>query len=119
MTKFKRYTVETAKADATTTVRLSDPQRDLLWIIAQHKYGWAHCPRHDAGHRFQVAQALARRGLVEITDDGNPRCSATPLGRAEIERRFPVSPFALGTYDHQPGGWTPRHGVVEPEAARA
>jgi hypothetical protein len=33
-------------------------------------------------------------------------------GRAEIERRWPVSPFALGTYEHQSGGWMPREGVA-------
>jgi hypothetical protein len=82
-----------------------------LWTIAQHKYGWAHCP-NDGGRlrRFQTAEALERRGLVTIdrTRSHMPTCSATDAGRAEIERLFPVSPFALGTYDHQPGGWTPR-----------
>lgn len=96
-------------------LRLSDAQRDLLWTVAQHKYGWAHCPNISRTvRRMQTAKALERRGLVTIDNSHphNPSCSATPEGRAEIERRWPVSPYALGTYDHQPGGWTPREGVA-------
>lgn len=93
-------------------VHLSHPMRDLLWKIAQHKYGWAHCPNLERVRRFQTAEALERRGLVTIdrSQPHMPTCSATDAGRAEIERRWPVSPFALGTYEHQPGGWTPRDG---------
>jgi hypothetical protein len=98
-----------------SNLRLSAAQRDLLWTVAQHKYGWAHCP--NAGgriRRFQTAQTLERLGLVAIdrSQPHMPICAATDAGRAEIERRWPVSPFALGTYDHQPGGWTPREGVA-------
>jgi hypothetical protein len=85
--------------------------RDLLWTVAQHKYGWAHCPNVGASERrYQIAQALERRGLVAVdrSQPHMPTCSATEKGRAEIERRWPVSPYILGTYDHQPGGWTPR-----------
>jgi hypothetical protein len=94
---------------------LSDPMRDLLWVVAQHKYGWAGCPNVGRRiRRFQTAEALERRGLVAIdrTYMHYPTCSATDAGRAEIERRWPVSPFALGTYAHQPGGWTPVEGVA-------
>lgn len=95
---------------------LTAAQRDLLWHVAQHKYGWAHCP-NIAGRvrRLQVAEALERRGLVTIdrTRPHMPTCEATAEGRAEIERLFPVSPYVLGTYDHQHGGWTPREGVAQ------
>lgn len=90
-------------------------QRRLLWTVAQHKYGWCHCPHgFGSGDRFRTAEALGRRGLVAIdrSKPHMPTCSATDAGRAEIERLFPVSPFALGTYDHQPGGWTPIEGVA-------
>jgi hypothetical protein len=81
----------------------------LLWVLAQHKYGWAYCPRQFSSDRFRTAEALERRGLVIVDRDGrDAACAATDAGRVEIERRFPVSPFALGTYEHQPGGWTPR-----------
>lgn len=94
--------------------RLSDAQRDLLWTVAQHKYGWTHVSRYRGG--FQVADALVRRGLVAWGVDGRDLrrgvIVATEAGRAEIERLFPVSPFALGTYEHQPGGWTSSVGVT-------
>jgi len=95
---------------------LTAPMRDLLWTVAQHKYGWTHVSRH--GGELQVADALVRRGFVEYGSHGLGRGDLTPIivatneGRAEIERRWPVSPFALGTYDPQPGGWTPREGVA-------
>jgi hypothetical protein len=91
--------------------RLSLPMRDLLWAVAQHKYGWTHVGRHHG--QQQVAEALERRGFV--TFDGerhHPTIAATVTGRAEIERRWPVSPFVLGTYEHQSGGWTPREGIA-------
>jgi hypothetical protein len=84
--------------------------RDLLWIVAQHKYGWAHCPNDGSRiRRLQVAEALERRGLVDIdrSKPHMPVCSVTPEGRMEILGRWPVSPYILGTYEHQPGGWTP------------
>lgn len=84
---------------------------DLLWTIAQHKYGWAHVERY--GGRQQVAEALERRGLVHhYTDRTYPIVKATPAGRKEIEHRWPVSPYVLEAYEHQPGGWTPREGDV-------
>lgn len=90
-------------------VRLSVPMRDLLWRVAQHKYGWCY-PSRSCG-QFQTAEGLARRGLVTIDVSGSdPSIAATGAGRAEIERRWPVSPFALGTYEHQPDGWDPPEG---------
>ena len=89
---------------------LSAAQLDLLWTIAQHKYGWAHCPNVGGRvRRLQVAESLEWRGLVEIdrSKPHMPTCSATDAGRGEIALRWPVSPFILGTYEHQPGGWTP------------
>ena len=89
---------------------LTEPMRDLLWTVAQHKYGWTHPGRH--GGRLQVADALVRRGLVrwddrKASDHHHAVIVATPAGYDEIARRWPVSPFVLGTYEHQPGGWTP------------
>jgi hypothetical protein len=92
-----------------TAVRLTIPMRDLLWQVAQHKYGWTHVIRY--GGPLQTADALVRRGLVEWGTNGrehtDPRIVATDLGRAEIKERWPISPFVLGTYESQPGGWTP------------
>jgi hypothetical protein len=97
-----------------TPSALSPAMRDLLWTVAGHKYGWAHVTRF--GGQLQVADALVRRGLVAWGRNGrdhhHPRVVATEAGRAEIERLFPVSPFVLGTYEDQPGGWTPREGVT-------
>lgn len=91
----------------------SAAQLDLLWTIAQHKYGWAHCP-NVAGRvrRLQTAESLEWRGLVTIdrSQPHMPTCSATEAGRGEITLRWPVSPYILGTYDHQPNGWDPREG---------
>jgi hypothetical protein len=84
--------------------------RYLLWIIAQHKYGWAHCPNSGSSvRRLQTAEALERRGLVTIdkSKPHMPTCSATQAGRDLIAGAWPVSPFILRTYEHQPGGWTP------------
>jgi hypothetical protein len=99
---------------------LSAPMRDLLWTVAQHQYGWAHVLRF--GGQLQVADALVRRGLVvwglNGRDHTEPRVVATEKGRMEIRRRWPVSPFVLGTYEHQPGGWSPRDsspGAQHPE----
>jgi hypothetical protein len=86
---------------------LSVPMRRLLWTIAQHKYGWAYCGPEV--RRMQTAEALERRGLVAI-NRSRPyalTCSPTEMGRGAIALWFPVSPYILGTYDHQPGGWTP------------
>jgi hypothetical protein len=89
---------------------LTHPMRDLLWKVAQHKYGWTHVSRH--GGQYQVAQALERRGLVKFTRDHNWTVQATPAGCDEIARRWPVSPFILRTYEHQPNGWDPVEGVA-------
>lgn len=95
---------------------LSEPQRDLLWTVAQHKYGWGHVSRHRG--QLQVAKALVRRGLVRWSSIGehhdrsvHPIVVATDAGKDEMARRWPVSPFVLGTYERQPGGWTSREGV--------
>jgi hypothetical protein len=80
--------------------------RYLLWKVAQHKYGWTYVSRHRGG--LQIADALLARGLVCYGASGrdtHPSIEATTAGRAEIERRWPISPFALGTYEDQPGGW--------------
>lgn len=103
-----------------TDERLTPAMRDLLWVIAQHKYGWAHCPNVSRTYRrLQTARALERRGLVTVdtSKPHMPTCAATPAGRLFIEHWWPVSPFALGTYDHQPGGWTPRGSDPEDEDA--
>jgi hypothetical protein len=94
---------------------LSVPMRDLLWEVAQFMYGWRPISRR----RIPVADALVRRGLVRWGEHGrdhwsSPEVVATEAGREEIARRWPVSPFILGTYDHQPGGWTPREGAAAP-----
>lgn len=89
---------------------LSEAGNDLLWTVAQHKYGWAHVSNRGGRQRtLQTAEALARRGLVTIRYRSNPVCVATDAGRAEIARRWPVSPFNLGTYAHQPEGWDARN----------
>jgi hypothetical protein len=94
--------------------QLTVPMRDLLLTIAQHKYGWAYCPNHGSIRRLQTAEALERRGLVAIDRSHvDPHCSATDAGRALIERLWPVSPFILRTYAHQPDGWTPREAELD------
>jgi DNA-binding PadR family transcriptional regulator len=91
-------------------VKLTDAQRNRLWTIAQHKYGWGYYSWRD----WPSFEALERRGLVEMSRaSGTDRIYAlTSAGLNECRRRFPVSPVVLGTYDHQPGGWTPRGGVA-------
>jgi hypothetical protein len=109
-----RASVEGAKAPVDG---LSAPMRDLLWTVAQHKYGWAHCSNVSRTvRRFQTAEALDRRGLVTVnrSKPHMPTCAATEAGRAEIERRWPGSPFVLRTYEHQPGGWTPLDAEPKP-----
>lgn len=92
-----------------STVLLSHPMRRLLWEIAQHKYGWRYISRHRG--QLQVAEGLERRGLVYLKRDASDSVAvATPAGMLEIQRRWPVSPFALGTYEHQPNGWDPEEG---------
>lgn len=101
-----------ANAQRTKRLSLNKAQRDLLWMIAQHKYGWVYCPNVGSSERrLQTAQALERRGLVTIDRSGScPTCSPTEAGKAEIKRCWPDSPFVLGTYDRPPYGWTPRDG---------
>jgi hypothetical protein len=102
---------ESQSAQRTARILLSHPMRRLLWEIAQHKYGWRYVSLQRG--RLQVAEALERRSLIIIQRGGSdPVAVATPAGLLEITRRWPVSPYALGTYDHQPGGWTPREGVA-------
>jgi hypothetical protein len=94
---------------AAVAVDLSIPMRLKFWTVAQHKYGWSHVSRHKG--EVQVADALVRRGLVEYVEPHNgrdshiPEIAATDAGRAEIQRRWPASPFAHGTYEPQPNGW--------------
>lgn len=104
------------RRDGASPSQLTDPMRDMLWRVAQHEYGWTHVSRHNG--QLQVADGLVSRCLVAYGDADHrarnadsPVIYALPLGAVEIGRRWPVSPFALGTYDHQPGGWTPREGV--------
>lgn len=89
--------------------QLSKPMSDLMWTVAQHIYGWTYVRPYGGGQ--QVAEALVRRGLVRLDRTGDPTITATEAGRAYIEEHWPVSPFILGTYDHQPDGWTPKVGV--------
>lgn len=102
------------------TVKLTKPQLYRLWVLAQHKYGWSYVhPRRPGALRS--ARALVAAGLVEFDrDEAHPDVCmvATDAGRAEVERRWPVSPFALGTYDHQPNGWDPPEGRSEGQDAR-
>lgn len=88
-------------------VELSIPQRDLLWRVAQHRYCWTYISRGRG--QLQVADALVSRGLVQYGQGGReqlePSIEATAMGRLEIKERWPISPFARNTYDHQPGGW--------------
>jgi hypothetical protein len=90
--------------------------RNLLWRVAQHKYGWAYVQPYASQRK--TAEALQRRGLVRIDRGADWTATATDAGRAEIERRWPVSPFVLGTYEEQPGGWTPRDGAPKGAAPR-
>jgi hypothetical protein len=91
--------------------KLTTPQRDLLWLMAQHIYGWTHVQKY--GGQQQVAKALERRGLAGIDWTRTcPTISLTELGADEVERRWPVSPFVLHTYAHQPNGWTPKEGLI-------
>lgn len=102
----------------TKPVKLSVPMRNLLWRVAQMKYGWLY-PSRSSG-QMQTAEGLERRGLVTIEYRRiEPLIAATDAGRAEIERRWPVSPFALDTYDEQPQGWDPPEGRSEGQEARA
>lgn len=110
---------EQASAHLTEVLSLSPTMRRLLWTVAQHKYGWAHCQPGFRCNRLRTAASLEQRGLL-IVDRSNPympTCSATERGRGVIERLFPVSPFVLGTYDHQPGGWTPPDGALTARAS--
>jgi hypothetical protein len=95
--------------------------RYLLWKVAQHKHGWSYVSRHQG--ELQVAEALVRRGYVTFSilhprDGLNPKLLVTADGIREIERRWPISPFVLGTYEPQPGGWSLPDGRTESEARR-
>jgi len=100
------------------TPGLTVPQVKLLWRVAQHKYGWAHVYRGFSCNETRTAEVLIRRGLVRWGDNGrdctDPHIVATDSGRAEILEHWPVSPFALGTYEEQPGGWMLWDGVRHP-----
>lgn len=91
---------------------LSTPMRDLLWTVAQHKYGWTHVSRYRG--QLQVADALVRRGVVKWGSEGRehhlPTIVATEWGERVIRDLWPVSPYNLQTCEHQPNGWDPRDG---------
>lgn len=95
-----------------TATSLSPAMRDLLWTVAQHKYGWSYVSRYRG--QLQVADGLVRRGLVKWgskdRDHQHPTIVATEWGERVIRELWPVSPYNLQTYDHQPGGWDPRDG---------
>lgn len=94
-----------------STPELTAPMFDLMYTVAQHKYGWTYVRRYGGGQ--QIADGLERRGLVTMDREKTyPTITATDAGRRYIERYWPVSPFALNTYEHQPNGWTPRAGVL-------
>jgi hypothetical protein len=101
--------------------KLTIPMRDMLWRVAQHQYGWTHVSRF--GGELQTADALVRRGLGEWGLNGrdcmDPHIVATDLGCAEITERWPISPFVLGTYEEQPGGWMLADGVRHPSERAA
>lgn len=88
--------------------------REALWTLAQHKYGWGY--ESNLGRRPGVRrtmEALERRGLVLLLDADHYRpWQLLPGARDLIEELWPVTPWSLGTYEHQPGGWTPREGVA-------
>lgn len=79
---------------------LSRAQRNVLWQIAQHKYGWGYV--NGLGLR-SAARALERLGLLTI--DSEYRCTVTSVGEIEALRRWPNSPLALRSYLMPDGGW--------------
>lgn len=84
-------------------MKLTEAGRHKLWQVGQHKYGWCHVSRFRG--ELQVTNGLVRRGLVEYVlphngpDSHVPEVKATAAGRAEIERRWPTAPYALGSYE--------------------
>ncbi|MBS3928023.1 MAG: hypothetical protein KGZ65_06125 [Sphingomonadales bacterium] len=84
-------------------IEFTEAMAELLWAIAQHKYGWTHIRSQD--DRL-AARELERLGWATIHHD-KQIISATDAGKEEIVRRWPVTPYGLGTYDEQPSGWTP------------
>lgn len=105
------------------TVALTEPMRELLWAVAQRRYGWVYVP--DFGGEHRAAQALHERGLVThhlVRYLGGSIVVVTDAGRAEIRRRWPVSPCGEGTYDRS--DWTLLHddhvqrAAAHPAAAR-
>lgn len=108
--RWPRFGLKALVAMSRGLVPLSDAMRDRLWTIAQHKYGWGYYGLRD----WPSFDALERRGLVKrVRVSGADRVyELTEAGDAEVARRWPVSPSALKTYEHQPGGWTPREGVT-------
>lgn len=95
---------------------LSGPQRDKLWQLAHHKYGWAYAGSYT---EVTIYEALVRRGVVEIargrTHGANIAYAISDAGRAFVAELWPLCPFVLGTYTVPAGGWTPK----EPEAVAA
>lgn len=99
-------------------MKLSVPQTKLLWRVTQHVHGWAHVYSGFHCEEKRTADVLVRLGLVRWGDNGrdctDPHIVATDAGRAVLSRRWPVSPFALATYEEQPGGWMLWDGVRHP-----
>ncbi len=94
------------------------PQLDLLWTVAQHKHGWAHVSRQRGG--LLVGDGLVRRGFVRWSEGrgrehSDPQVVVTEEGRAEIERRWPVTPLIAGTYDLPATNWSPRRNRSLPQ----
>lgn len=80
--------------------RLTKPMRDRLWTLAQHKFGWGYVSRRE----LVTCRALEHRGLVEVVESrthGNNFAFALTedAGRREVERRWPISPFVVGSYE--------------------
>jgi hypothetical protein len=89
-------------------VKITEHQRYRLWRLAQLKYGWAYANGHIDLRSFE---GLKRRGLVCRVESRDSAFELTDKGAEQVAMRWPVSPFVLKTYEHQPGGWTPVEGV--------
>lgn len=81
---------------------LTQPQKHLLWKVAQHKYGWAYYTNRRG--QWKTVNALHRLGLVSVSGR-DLTIEITDAGRAEVALRWPMSPLNLGTYDTPRCGW--------------
>ena len=91
-------------------MNLSPQQRDKLWKLAHHKYGWAYAVSYT---EVTTYEALVRRGLVQVavgrTHGANIAYAISEAGRAFVAELWPACPFILGTYEVPAGGWTPKN----------